>query len=74
MICRLGRETTQWCPRKEKHAWLDECLSCRDDLDERAAHCAHHRGLASPPLSREESMGFAVELVRERLPGQKRLL
>ena len=75
MICPLGRVPVRPCPRKEATGGQhNECLACLNDLDERAGHVAHWRGLGAPPLSREASMRLAVEQAREAMPGHQRML
>jgi hypothetical protein len=67
MNCPLGRDVNAACPRKT-------CEACHADLDERAAHVAHHLGAGVPPLSREASMRLAVAQAHAALPGQSSLL
>jgi hypothetical protein len=74
MICPLDRVTVRSCPRKQATGGqYNECLACAADLDERAAHVAHHRGLGHPPLSRDEAMELAIEQARAAMPGQRAL-
>ena len=75
MLCPLGRPNpVRPCPRKEPTGGqYNECLACLNDLDERAGHVAHWKGLGAPPLSPAASMRFAVEQALAAMPGQRSL-